>query len=141
MRFEKEKDIERENKAIKAFLNPFSGTFDKLGCNDIDFKIYDRKNHLIAFVEVKGRLRNMKNAFPLPISVKKLIKLADKKINPVIIWACFDGIIYAEIKDLKGELRFGGRKPREGASNDIELMAYFEIEFNGVKNNLKFIKY
>ena len=133
MRFEKEKDIERENKAIETFLKPFNGTFDKLGCNDIDFKIYDSKNNLLAFVEVKGRLRNMANAFPLPISVKKLIKLIDKKINPIVIWA--------EVKDLKGELRIGGRKPRNGSSNDIELMAYFEKEFNGIKNKIKFIKY
>ena len=141
MRFEKEKDIERENKAIEAFLKPFNGTFDKLGCNDIDFKIYDSKNKLLGFVEVKGRLRNMANAFPLPISVKKLIKLIDKKINPIVVWACYDGIIFAEVKDLKGELRIGGRKPRNGSSNDIELMAYFENEFNGIKNKIKFIKY
>tara|TARA_R110000823_G_scaffold290184_3_gene408483 strand:- start:123 stop:539 length:417 start_codon:yes stop_codon:yes gene_type:complete len=138
MRFEREKDIERENKAIEAFLKPFNGTYDKLGCNDIDFKIYDDTGKTLAFVEVKGRLRNMQDAFPLPVSVKKLIKLIDKKINPIIIWACFDGLIYSEVKHLKGELRVGGRKPRDGSSNDIELMAYFDKEVSG---NIKFIKY
>ena len=126
MRFENQKDIERENKAIEAFLKPFNGTFKKLGRNDIDFIVYDLKGAILAFVEVKGRLRNIDNSFPLPISVKKLTKLLDKKINPVIIWACFDGIIYSEVKDLKGEIKIGGRKPRKGSSNDIELMAYFD---------------
>lgn len=139
MRFENQKDIERENKAIKAFLKPFNGTFKKLGRNDIDFIVYDIKGAILAFVEVKGRLRNIDNSFPLPISVKKLTKLLDKKINPVIIWACFDGIIYSEVKDLKGEIKIGGRKPRKGSSNDIELMAYYVNDIT--KNKFKFIKY
>lgn len=139
MRFENQKDIERENKAIKEFLKPFNCTFKKLGRNDIDFIVYDLKGAILAFVEVKGRLRNIDNSFPLPISVKKLTKLLDKKINPVIIWACFDGIIFSEVKDLKGEIKIGGRKPRKGSSNDIELMAYYVNDIT--KNKFKFIKY
>lgn len=139
MRFENQKDIKRENKAIEAFLKPFNGTFKKLGRNDIDFIVYDLKGAILAFVEVKGRLRNIDNSFPLPISVKKLTKLLDKKINPVIIWACFDGIIFSKVKDLKGEIKIGGRKPRKGSSNDIELMAYYVNDIT--KNKFKFIKY
>ena len=110
-----------------------------MGRNDIDFIVYDLKGAILAFVEVKGRLRNIDNSFPLPISVKKLTKLLDKKINPVIIWACFDGIIFSEVKDLKGEIKIGGRKPRKGSSNDIELMAYYVNDIT--KNKFKFIKY
>jgi hypothetical protein len=50
----------------------------------------------------------------------------EKKTNPVIIWKCYDGIIYGKLEKLKGQIRIGGRKPRENSFNDIELMAYFE---------------
>jgi len=39
-------------------------------------------------------------------------------LNPIIIWSCYDGIIYGEVTKLTGEFRWGGRKPREGAAND-----------------------
>ena len=136
MRFETEKDLERENKAIEAFLKPFKGTCRKLGDNDIDFEVYNSDGIKLAFVEVKGRLKNIENAFPLPVSVKKLIKLYDKKLNPLIIWACFDGIIYGKLRDLKGSIISGGRPPRKGSFNDNELMAYYNDSVN-----LKKIKY
>jgi len=135
MRFEKQIDINREQKAIKMFVSPFKGGFLKLGDNDIDFIVSNAKGENIAYVEVKGRLKDMQNAFPLPISVKKLTKLLDKKLNPVIIWACNDGIIYAKLNEIKGIIKIGGRKPRFGSSNDIELMAYYEDN-----NNFKKIK-
>lgn len=136
MRFETEKDLERENKAIEAFLKPFKGTSVKLGDNDIDFEVYNSDGVKLSFAEVKGRLRNIENAFPLPVSVKKLIKLYDKKLNPLIIWACLDGIIYGKLRDLKGSITAGGRPPRKGSSNDNELMAYYDDSVN-----LKKIKY
>ena len=136
MRFETEKDLERENKAIEAFLKPFKGTSVKLGDNDIDFEVYNSDGVKLSFAEVKGRLRNIENAFPLPVSVKKLIKLYDKKLNPLIIWACLDGIIYGKLRDLKGSITSGGRPPRKGSSNDNELMAYYDDSVN-----LKKIKY
>ena len=81
---------------------------------------------LFRSAEVKGRLRNMSTAYPLPISVKKIVKLIDKRLNPIIIWACDDGIIYAKANMLEGKLKVGGRKIREGSFNDDELMAYFD---------------
>lgn len=125
MRFENYQDLKREKKAVEFFVNLFDGSFEKLDENDIDFKIYDKEKNLIAFAEVKGRKKEIINAYPLPVSIRKLLKLADKKLNPVIIWCCNDGIIYAKVKNLKGILKWGGRKPREGAFNDQELMAYF----------------
>ena len=126
MRFESNKDLDREVRAIDTFVNSFGGSYDKLGDNDIDFKVYDNNKKLISYVEVKGRLRPIENAFPLPVAARKLVKLADKRINPVIIWACNEGIVYAKIKDLEGKIRFGGRVARAGSSNDLEVMAYFD---------------
>ena len=137
MRFENEEDLQKEVKAIKKFVELFEGTYKKLDPNDIDFKIFDKNKDIIAYAEVKGRRKLMSVAFPLPVSIRKLLKLADKRLNPVMIWACDDGIIYAKVKDLFGDIRWGGKKPREGAYNDYELMAYFDKD----KTSFKFIPY
>ena len=137
MRFENEDDLNRETKAINTFVSLFGGNYSKLDPNDIDFKIFNKDKELIAYAEVKGRKKMMSVAFPLPVSIRKLLKLSDKKLNPVMIWACDDGIVYAKIKDLVGDIRWGGRKPREGAFNDSELMAYFDKD----KNDFKFVTF
>ena len=136
MRFENAEDISREIKAIRLFVKPFNGKFQKLDDNDIDFKVFDKDNRLISFAEVKGRLKDLRDAFPLPVAVRKLIKLSDKRINPVIIWSCNDAIVYSLVKDLVGKIKYSGRKPRKGSSNDLELMAYFNND-----SNFKIIKY
>ncbi len=78
----------------------------------------------------------MNKAFPLPVALRKLVKLSDKRLNPIMIWACDDGLIYSPVRILKGEVMWGGRPPREGAVNDQELMAYFK--FN---KSFKYVKY
>lgn len=123
--FETNTDLHREQKAIEHFVNMFKGSFQKLEQFDIDYKVFDFNQKLIAYAEVKGRLRKMEDAYPLPISVMKLIKLAEKKLNPVLIWSCEDGIIYGKINNLEGIIKWGGRTPRAGSSHDTELMAYY----------------
>ena len=125
-RFESEEDLRRERRAIELFVNTFGGSYKKLDPNDIDYKVFDKDNNLIAYVEVKGRIRTMREAYPLPISARKFIKLADKMLNPVIIWACEDGIIYVKAKELYGTVRWGGRAPRANSYDDNEFMLYFE---------------
>ncbi len=78
MRFENRKDLDREHKAIKFFVDIFGGSFKKLSPNDIDFKVYDKDSNLIAYVEVKGRKRMIKDSFPLPVSAYKLVKLSSR---------------------------------------------------------------
>ncbi len=125
MRFESEVDLTRENKAITKFVSLFNGSFKKLGPNDIDYRVFNDKGELIAYVEVKGRLRPIKEAYPLPVAARKIVKLCDKRLNPVMIWTCEDGIIYAKVSEIQGEVRWGGRKPRANSVNDEELMIYY----------------
>jgi hypothetical protein len=125
-RFESEEDLRRERRAIELFVNTFGGSYKKLDPNDIDYKVFDKDNKLIAYVEVKGRIRTMREAYPLPISARKFIKLADKMLNPVIIWACEDGIIYVKANKLVGTVLWGGRAPRANSYDDNEFMLYFE---------------
>ena len=126
MRFENKSDLTREKKAVEKFVGIFGGSYKKLGPNDIDYRVFDSSNNLIAYVEVKGRLRALKDAYPLPVAARKIVKLCDKRLNPVMIWACEDGIIYAKVSEIQGSVRWGGRKPRENSFNDEELMIYYE---------------
>ncbi len=134
-RFESEKDLDRETKAVNLFCNEYGLTFEKLSPNDIDFKIY-KNGKFLFYLEVKGRLRNLNDCYPLPIAVRKLLKMSDKKQSGVILWACFDGVVFSRLENLKGEIRKGGRKPREGSANDVEFMAYYNKN-----SNFKQLKY
>lgn len=126
MRLEKEEDLRREKRAIELFVSKFGGSYKKLGEYDIDFRVYNKDGELVSYVEVKGRNRKIDNAYPLPISLHKLSKLQDKRLNPIIIWACTDGIIYARALQLYGKIRLSGRPNRKGAVNDTELMVYYD---------------
>ena len=137
MIFERQEDLDREEKAIKKFVSLFSGTYKKLTQFDLDFEIFlDGK--FICFAEVKGRKgRYMDTSYPLPIAVKKLVKIQEKRSNCVLIWSCIDGIVYGKYRRLKGVITFGGMiTPREGSTNDRELMAYYEKQ-----EELKTLKY
>lgn len=136
VRYENNADREREMKAIEAFVSLFGGSYSKLGPWDIDFKYRDEEGKTKAYIEVKGRMKNMADAYPLPVAARKLIKLADKEINPILIWACLDGIIYGRLSDISGDTRWGGRVKRKGAANDQEVMCYY-----GKQKGLKFIAY
>lgn len=136
MIFETEVDLAREKKAIDLFVSIFKGTYKKLDPLDIDYKIFDKDKNLIAYAEVKGRIRRIRDAYPLPVSIKKLVKLVDKRLSPVLIWACDDGIIYGKAFKLRGDIKWSGRSPREEAANDTELMAYYDKQ-----KELKYVRY
>jgi hypothetical protein len=136
MTFETEQDLIREKKAIQTFVSMFGGSFKKLDPQDIDYKIFDKDGNLIAYAEVKGIIKTIYNAYPLPVAAKKIVKLVDKRLAPVMIWACEDGIIYGKVDKLKGDIRWGGRTPRDNSFNDLELMAYYEKQ-----KELKYIRY
>jgi hypothetical protein len=134
--FETEQDLIREKKAIETFVKIFGGSFKKLAPLDIDYKVFDKDGTLIAYAEVKGRLKTMKTAYPLPVALSKLSKLIEKRLNPVLIWACDDGIIYGKVFSLVGEVKIGGRPPRDGSTNDVEMMVYFDSQ-----RSLKYVRF
>jgi len=127
MRFENQKDLDRETVAIRKFCQQYRLKYQKLGDHDVDFKI-SKDDKTVTYVEVKGRIRDISDCYPLPIAIRKLHKLKETHKDPVIIWACNDGILYAKVNNLVGSIRVGGRKPRKGSHNDIELMAYYNAQ-------------
>jgi hypothetical protein len=121
--FETEEDRERELKAIALFCKKFLAKFEKLEKWDIDYKV--TRDGRVCYVEVKGRNRTMSDAYPLPLAARKMVKLIDKGEQSIVIWDCYDGLIYGNTKNLIAEAIIGGRKPRKGSANDKELMLYF----------------
>lgn len=130
--------LNREKRAIDTFVSLFDGSYQKLDPNDIDYKVFDKDKNLIAYAEVGHRNRTLRDAYPLFISAKKMVKLTDKRLMPVVIWACEDGIIYAKVKHLVGEVRWGQSAFFEQTSPllDDELIMYFEKQ-----KGLKYIRY
>lgn len=116
MQSQQSEEIRREKRAIDLFVNLFSGSYQKLDQNDIDYKVFSADGQLIAYAEVSSRVRTMRDAYPLPIQAKKMIKLTDKRLNPVAIWSCEDGIIYAKVKGLTGTVQW----------EDDEFVMYFD---------------
>lgn len=114
MTFDTPESLRREKKAIELFVNMFNGSFQKLDPQDVDYKVFDKDNNLIAYAEVVSRIRTMNASYPLPVQAKKLVKLFDKRITPVVIWSCDDGIVYGKVNELRGEIIV-----------DSELMVYY----------------
>jgi hypothetical protein len=111
--------FEREQKAMTTFVNTFGGSFKKLDPQDVDYKIFDKQGNLIAYAEVKSVVKMMRNAYPLSAPVKKIVKLIDKRLPPVVIWYCEDGIIYGKANKLRGEVIYDN-------SSSLELIIYYE---------------
>ncbi len=114
---------DREKKAITTFVNVFGGSYQKQGSTDVDYKIFDKDKKLIAYADVEIVIRNIRNAYPLPISINKLYKLTAKRLNPVIIWCCDDGIIYGKPNLLTGIVKLGAQNIELP-----ELTIYYEKE-------------
>jgi hypothetical protein len=111
--------FEREQKAITTFVNTFGGSFKKLDPQDVDYKVFDKQGNIIAYAEVNSIIKTMRNAYPLSAPAKKIVKLIDKRLPPVVIWYCEDGIIYGKANKLRGEVIYGN-------SSSLELIIYYE---------------
>ena len=95
-------------KAVTNFAERFEGSFKKLGPGDVDYRIYSQEGELISFVIVIPTKKKVTECYPLSISLNKLSQLSMKRLNPVIIWACEDGIMYGKIKDIYGTVSWMG---------------------------------
>jgi hypothetical protein len=113
-----------KNKAISELCRILSLTPERLGRYDVDYRL--TKNGVAhAYAEVKIVDGVMKNAFPLKMSAKKLVKLMDKRLSGVAVWACKDGVIYANAKKADGVFRWGESGNANHKFNDNEFMVYF----------------
>ena len=130
MRFENKEDLKREEKAIKLFTSKYNFNYKKLGDYDLDFLITNQDGSIVGSAEVKGRKMFLQNQSDLPLAERKYNKIMECEKAKIIIWAYKDGIMYCQLNRLKGIKRKGGRKPREGSFNDVEMMHYYNRKEN-----------
>jgi inorganic pyrophosphatase/exopolyphosphatase len=130
-----EENEKRELKAITTFCSLFGGSFKKLGLLDIDYKVFDKNGALVAYAEVTIRNRSVKQAYPLFLKASVLSKLADKRLNPVLIWACDDGLVYGKAMSLTGEIKFASPEWIT-MFMEKELMVFYEPQ-----KSFKYVKY
>lgn len=128
--FETERDVSFQLKAVQLLIQDRKGIdFQDQGPHaTVDYIVH--KEHIdIAAVEIKG-VRKVKSVHDNHSPVVGLRKLVDLQAfarkmripNAILVWAYEDGIKYATLNNLKGKVYYGGRPPREGSTNDQELM-------------------
>jgi len=119
MRFETKEDLEREREIMDRICKDAI----KLGDNEVDFIIKDK-----AYIEIKSA--NCKHNTPkfYLVSLIKLVKMQEysKRLPTYLFIQWTDKLTYINFKDIRGNLEPNGRTPREGSSNDQELMVHVD---------------
>ena len=119
MRFETKEDLKREREIMDRICKDAI----KLGDNELDFIIKDK-----AYVEIKSA--NCKHNTPsfYLVSLIKLTKMQEysKRLPTYLFIQWTDKLNYINFKDIRGNLEPNGRTPRDGSSNDQELMVHVD---------------
>ncbi len=125
LRFESQKDIENELKVMNHICP--DGQFKKLGEHDLDFLVYDFKNHKktgLCYIEIKCYNGNHDDYSTTMVSCIKYRKMMEKALPTYLFIQWKDKLVYINRNEISGEKRVGGRKVREGSSNDQEMMIF-----------------
>ena len=127
MRFETKEDLEREREIMDRICKDAI----KLGDNELDFLIKDK-----AYIEIKSA--NCKHNTPqfYLISLIKLVKMQEynKRLPTYLFIQWTDKLTYINFKDIRGNCEPNGRTPREGSSNDQELMIHVDPKLFKIYN-------
>ena len=119
MRFETKEDLERERQIMDRICKDAI----KLGGNELDFLIKDK-----AYIEIKSA--NCKHNTPpfYLVNLGKLYKMQEygKRLPTYLFIQWTDKLTYINFKDIRGNCEPNGRTPREGSSNDQELMIHVD---------------
>lgn len=126
IQFDSKENITRKNKSMDVFVNTFGGSYKK--SESLEYKILNTNGDLIAYSEVIISPNVIRFAYPLPITVTKFTKLISKRLNPVLIWSCDDGIIYSKAMNLTGIIKYD------------KLLLDFVIYFDRQKE-FKYVRY
>jgi|TARA_B110000908_G_scaffold68245_1_gene82457 hypothetical protein len=141
--FETKRDVDFQLKAIRLLIKDRDGIeFQDQGPHAAVDYVVHKDNTDIAAVEIKG-VRKVKSVHDNHSPVVGLRKLVDLQAfarkmripNAILVWAYEDGIKYTTINNLKGKIYYGGRPPRDGSTNDQELM------FKDTNTNFKIKEY
>lgn len=121
--------------AVQLFVSMFNGSYSKLSPGDVDYKIYDNKKNLISYALIILDEDKYDSSKEISIPVRDLIKVSDKRLSPVVIWAFKNGILYCKTKFITGVALWVKDKliPEPYSSEELIL-------FPDKKSNFKFIE-
>lgn len=129
VRFESQKDIENELKVMNLICP--DGQFKKLGEYDLDFLVYDFKNGKktgLCYIEIKCYNGKHDDYPTTMVSCIKYRKMMEKALPTFLFIQWNDKLVFISRNNITGEKRVGGRKVREGSSNDQEMMIFVPNE-------------
>jgi hypothetical protein len=125
IRFESQDDIDNELKVMKHICP--DGQFKKLGEHDLDFLVYDVRNGKkigLCYVEIKCYNANHDDYPTTMVSCIKYRKMMEKALPTYLFIQWKDKLVYINRDNISGEKRIGGRKIRDGSTNDQELLIF-----------------
>ena len=108
----------------------FGGSFVALSISDTDFKIFDSKKKLIAYAEVIIVDDFYDISTDLIVKIQSLLRLSNKRLNPVVIWAFNDGIVYSKVTKIEGLIKWGSPKGKPSLPSTMELIADYKQNKN-----------
>ena len=129
VRFESEKDIENELNVMNLICP--DKQFKKLGEHDLDFLVYDvrnGKNIGLCYIEIKCYKGKHDDYTTTMVSCIKYRKMMEKALPTYLFIQWNDKLVYINRNDISGEQRIGGRKVREGSTNDQEMLIFVPME-------------
>jgi hypothetical protein len=100
-------DLSKKKKAIEEFTRFFGGSYELLAPSDVYCRVFDADKKPLAYIDIVLENKQMTDAYPLVVPARRILKLADKRLNPTMIWMFVDGIVYCKIKKISGEIVFG----------------------------------
>ena len=127
MRFETKEDLERERKIMDRICKDAI----KLGDYELDFLIKDK-----AYIEIKSYNYKHDALQFIFISLIKLVKMQEysKKLPTYLFIQWTDKLTYINFKDITGHIKTNGRTPREGSTNDQELIVHVDPKLFTIYN-------
>ncbi len=123
----------RKDKAIQKYVDVIGGSYSSIGMIDVDYKVMDSLGNLIGYVSIVEWSDLIRTSLVLSAPLRDIVKLSDKRLNPVIVWACDDGIVYANLWDIKGVCKFGSGRRR---SELDDMYAHYDRQ-----KSMRYIRY
>jgi hypothetical protein len=127
MRFETKENLETERKIMDRICKDAI----KLGDYELDFLIKDK-----AYIEIKSYNYKHDALQFIFISLIKLVKMQEysKKLSTYLFIQWTDKLTYINFKDITGHIKTNGRTPREGSTNDQELIVHVDPKLFKIYN-------
>jgi hypothetical protein len=111
----------------------FGGSYELLSPSDVYCRVFDKDNDLIAYIDCFVVNRNVKSAYPLRVSAKSMTKLADKRLNPVVLFCMRDGVIYGKLKEISGVISWDFKNPDDTTPDELTITYYNPKPFRFIK--------